>query len=136
MSSAGNTGSGSGAGGDKKGKGKSLHPVHKALSWRPNPGAESSKQTDTTVDTTTTPTTAPVVLPPRAPAPEIDFPQGCIKFPLTTQPAAHGRNQARRALHLAAKDRPDAWIVDLVKPIIRDANNRRGVFSKSAQEEG
>ncbi|QDS77143.1 hypothetical protein FKW77_001302 [Venturia effusa] len=142
MSSSNNTQSGSGGPGGKRGKGKNVHLVHSATSWRLNSTAESSSNAEntnasggnnTTGVTTTNPGTD-VALPPRAPAPEIEFPEGCMIFPLV--PAAYGRNQARRALHLAAQGRPDAWVGDLAKPIIRDANKRRGAFTKTPREEG
>lgn len=135
-------GSGSGGDGSKKGgkgKGKAAHPVHSATSWLKNTTLdtnnkdENPKQSNPSGEPVAAPS-PPVVLPPRAPIPEIEFPAGCIKFDLVS--AAYGRNQARRALHLAAKERPDAWITDLAKPIIRDAANRRGVFTKSPREEG
>lgn len=146
MSFAANTGSGSGGDGSKRGKEKSVHPVHTATSWRSNTKDESnnklgeSNQANTSAQTIASTTAAPAapaaptILPPRAPLPDYDFPQGCIKFAQHT--AAYGRNQARRALHLAAIDRPDAWVTDLAKPIIHDANKRRGAFAKSAREEG
>lgn len=157
MSSTGNTGSGFTGGSDKKGKGKSVHPVHTASSWRKTTTTESSNvaenpnQTSTSAVTTAATTTAtaatnpaistgsataaaPIILPPRAPINNYRYPQACGKFQPYT--AAYGRNQALRALYLATKDRPDAWVVDLVKPIFRDANSRRGVFLKSAREEG
>ncbi|KAE9979519.1 hypothetical protein BLS_009725 [Venturia inaequalis] len=136
MSFATNTGSGSGGDGSKRGNGKSVHPVHTATSWRSNTKDESndklgeSNQANTSAQTIASTTAAPAapaaptILPPRAPLPDYDFPQGCIKFAQHT--AAYGRNQARRALHLAAIDRPDAWVTDLAKPIIHDAKAERG----------
>lgn len=134
---SGNGGDGSEKGG--KGKGYIVHPVHSATSWRSNTApdtsgkAEDTKQPNHSGETVAAPS-PPVALPPRAPIPEIEFPPGCAIFPLVS--AAYGRNQARRALHLAAKERPDAWITDLAKPIIWDAANRRGVFTKSPRGEG
>lgn len=145
MSSASNFGSGNGGGGNKKGKGTSNHPVHTASSWRKNDNdtsgeAENIKQPvnpAAPINTTTplTKTQAPANNLPRAPLPTINFPPGCVaKF--TDLSAEYGRNQARRELQRRARERPNAWNTDLIKPIVLDAENRRGPFLKSAREQG